>query len=290
MKTRFRRLLAALAAALLLCAPALSETDGFFSESGFFDYLSKPAILPLSPEQIAPHDGWIGVYYAPGVGLEVRVYENESAQGAYYADLYNYNITGASALMLMGAVARDEGGLLREENGRFSLRDLGGGNLEIELSEAYLAEAANFPGGVSIYGGATSATLTDVAVLTAGGGEDVWGGAYYQDVMRDLGGGAMVYDDLTIYLSLVRLYGTDDYYLVEQRVRFGQEMQDFWSARFLTESGGALIHEYGVSVVTGEPSAARFTPDADGNLTLEDGSDGAAARYIRCSSKPMWRE
>ena len=168
MKTRFRRLLAGLAAALLLCAPALSETDGFFSESGFFDYLSKPAILPLSPEQIAPHDGWIGVYYAPGVGLEVRVYKKRIRAGRVTTPICTTTTSPARArLMLMGRGGARRGRPAARGERRFSLRDLGGGNLEIELSEAYLAEAANFPGGVSIYGGATSATLTDVAVLTA---------------------------------------------------------------------------------------------------------------------------
>ena len=72
--------------------------------------------------------------------------------------------------------------------------------------------------------------------------EDEWGGAYYHDVMSYNSDGSQSYDDLTIFLSLVRLYGTDDYYLVQQRMHYGEEMDDFMVFEFLTESDGALIH------------------------------------------------
>ncbi len=66
---------AALLCALLAGAPALAETDGFFSEAGMFEYLSAPTALPLKADEVAPSDGWIGTFYAPGVGLELRIYE-----------------------------------------------------------------------------------------------------------------------------------------------------------------------------------------------------------------------
>ena len=68
------------------------------------------------------------------------------------------------------------------------------------------------------------------------------------------------------------------------------EMEDFMVFEFLTESDGALIHEYGVSIVTGEEYTVHYTPDADGNLTSDAGSDGIPTQYIRCSTKPMWRD
>ena len=280
---------AALLCALLAGAPALAETDGFFSEAGMFEYLSAPTALPLKADEVAPSDGWIGTFYAPGVGLELRIYENEVTEGAYLADLYNYNITSASAAMTLGMVLWDEDGTLREAENRFVLSGLSGGSFQMTLSEDYLASEAESSFGVSVYGGVTTVAMTDASVLLASAGEDEWGGAYYHDVMQSIGE-TQVYDDLTVFLSLVQLYGTDDYYLVQQRVHYGQEMEDFMVIEFLTESDGALIHEYGVSIVTGEEYTVHYTPDADGNLTSDAGSDGIPTQYIRCSTKPMWRE
>lgn len=290
MNRALKQICVALMCVLLSGVPVLAETDGFFSEAGMFDYLSAPAVLPLNAEDVVPSDGWIGTFYAPGAGLELRIYENEATEGAYLADLYNYNITAASAAMASGMVLWDEGGTLREAENRFVLSGLNDGSFQMDLSEDYLASEAESSTGVSVYGGSTAIAMTDASILLASAGEDEWGGAYYHDMMSYNSDGSQSYDDLTIFLSLVRLYGTDDYYLVQQRMHYGEEMDDFMVFEFLTESDGALIHEYGISIVTGEDYTVHYVPDTDGNLTSDAGSDGIPTQYIRCSTKPMWQE
>lgn len=289
MRRILKQMCAAAVCALLTCTPAMAESDGFFSEAGFFDYLSRPAVLPREAEMVVPSDGWIGTFYAPGVGLELRIFENPVYEGAYRGDLYNYNNFATSAEMTIGMVLWEEGGTLREEEGRFVLSGLKDGSFQIDLSQEYLDSEAEESFGATVYGDSTSVQMTDASILLANASEDEWGGAYYHDSMTYYDNGIQVYNDLTSYISLVRLYGTDDYYLVQQRTEYGLEM-DFMSFEFLTESDGALIHEYGISIATGQDYTVHYVPDEDGNLTSDAGSDGIPAEYIRCSTKPMWRE
>ena len=291
MRQFFRRMAALALALLALAGAACAETDGFFSEAGMFDYLRAPSALPLKPDEVAPSDGWVGTFYAEGVGLELRIRPNDTTEGAYLADLYNYNCSAGSASILLDSVLMpsDDGGL-QEAFNCYALSPIEDGSFRLTFSDSFLAEMAASPTGNAVYGGGNGATLTDAYRLLANAREDRFGGAYYYDVMRDLGGGAMVYDDLTIYLSLVQLYGTGDYYLVQHREHFGQEMMDFMVFGFYLDDNGVLVHEGGINVVTGAPAVDHYTPDADGNLVGDQGSDGVTATYIRCSTKPMWRE
>ena len=220
------------------------------------------------------------------MGLELRIRPNDTTEGAYLADLYNYNCSAGSASILLDSVLMpsDDGGL-QEAFNCYALSPIEDGSFRLTFSDSFLAEMAASPTGNAVYGGGNGATLTDAYRLLANAPR----GPLRRRVLlrrhaRPRRRAPWSYDDLTIYLSLVQLYGTGDYYLVQHREHFGQEMMDFMVFGFYLDDNGVLVHEGGINVVTGEPAVDHYTPDADGNLVGDQGSDGVTATYIRCST------
>ena len=57
------------------------STDGFISDAGIFDYLTRPDHLPQTGAE--PSQGWVGTFYAPGVGLEAAIRGDSEREGVY---------------------------------------------------------------------------------------------------------------------------------------------------------------------------------------------------------------
>lgn len=259
------------------------STDGFISDAGIFDYLTRPDHLPQTGAE--PSQGWVGTFYAPGVGLEAAIRGDSEREGVYYCDLYNYSAADMARGMEQMVLQAEADGSLSGPNGDVRLYGLKDGSFTMEFSPEYLQSRKDIQS--EIYQNPASVAFQDVTMLMGQNTEDNWGGAYLHDVMRDYNG-IQVYDDLTLYISLVRLYGTSDYFVISQREQYGQEVEGFMVREFVTESQGALIHDYGVSVVTGENYTVHYRMDAQGNITCDAGDDGSVTQYRRCSTKPMW--
>ena len=121
--------------------------------------------------------------------------------------------------------------------------------------------------------------------------EDLYGGAYFFDEMEDYNG-VQVYSGNTFYLSFVQLYGTGDYFLVKQREVDGKQLgSTSIQTVFLVSLDGALIHNYGVSVVTGSDYIERYemhNVEPQKYVTQYAGDDGMTNDYYWCSDKTMW--
>lgn len=285
---RMFRSLSLCALAILLATSATAESGGFVSSAGLFDFMSPPAIQPR--KDVSPSDGWEGIFYAPGVGLEMTIWDAQDGSEMLHWSLKNYSDPNETALVdMLSCMSPIDGGMRDTSNG-FTLRGLQDGSFTMELSESWLDWLEHR--GSPVYGGASSVVFTDAAKLMAAPAEDRFGGAYFFDVMEDYGE-TQVYADETHYLSFVQLYGTRDYYLVCQCERGGRERPDAMRTLFLTESDGALIHNYGYSVVTETDSIERYEFSDSGpqkTVTQYAGDDGTACDYFWCSAKPMWKD
>lgn len=272
----------------LFTAAALAQTDGFVSNAGVFDYLSPPEIRPQ--KNVQPSDGWIGVYYAPGAGLEMNIWDLQEGEGTLHCSVTNYANPNETARDRIHASICPADGGMKDTAGGFTLHDFHDGTFTMDIDDSWAQWLDSR--GTPIYGDPVTIMFTDVTKLMADPAEDRFGGAYFCDVMEDHSG-TEVYADETHYLSFVQLYGTGDYYMVSQRVIQGTENTGSRHTVFLVDSDGALIHNHGNSIVTGTDYIERYVlHDAEPQrfVTQYIGDDGMTYDYYRCSSQPMWED
>lgn len=298
-KKLFKKLMGVTAltlAAGLMAVSVSAETDQFISESGIFDYFPSPTLVPAEGDEISsPADGWSGIFYAPGTGLEMRIYYNRGLEGGdtCECDLYNYYASSEDSLvggwMLQ---AQPDGTAIAQDTEGITFGKLEDGSFTVDFSDSFLQE---YNDGRDFYKRQTSAVFTDVYILTKDAGEDEWKGAYFNDDMQSE-------SNISMYASVVPLYNSGDYYIVIQSDEYGTPTEGY-SNLFYTESDGALINE---TVGGGENS---IVPEGEtwltNKITLEEengqkilrmheiwqgGEDsGAYSDYYWCSSGYMWR-
>ena len=277
--------LLALAALIAICPAGALAEDGFVSNAGVFDWMSPPALLP--GRDVPPSDGWEGLFYAPGHGLELSIWD--AGDEYLHWSLKNYNNPHESGGASMYTCLRPVDGGWQDTEGSFTLHDLSDGSFTMDLSPEWIEWLKQIPS--PLYGDPTSVVFTDVAKLLSDPAEDRFGGAYFHDVMADYNG-VEVYDDTTLYLSVLQLYGTNDYYVVSQSETGNRENYDAIYPQFFTEADGGLECNHGLSFVTGTDYIQRLDLDASGpqkilRLSANEG-DGTVWEYYWCSTKPMW--
>lgn len=279
--------------AMLPAVPAVSE-DGFISNAGIFEYLTPPDVRPNANP--SPHDGWIGVYYAPGVGLEMNIWDLNEGEGVLHCSIINYANPYENAWDRINDTITLVGDEMRHDD-VFALRNFNDGRFTLEISDEYVAWLESR--GTPFYGNPTSIEFIDVTQLMADPAEDRYGGAYFYDVMEEIGG-AEVYTGDTIYLSVVQLYGTRDYFTVRQCVSQGVEQTEYASTLFYSEADGMLIHDYGYSPVIearwydtlelfdDEPQKVIRQRIMEAGVESSADDDHGYQDYYWCSIWPMW--
>lgn len=277
--------LLAMAAYLAVFAGGALAEDGFVSRAGRFNWLRAPALLP--GRDVAPSDGWVGLFYASGCGLEMNIWD-EGDEYLHWS-LKNYNNPYESGSASMVTCMRPVDGGWQDTEGSFALRDLGDGSFTMTPSPEWIEWMRRI--GSPLYGEPESIVFTDVTRLLANPAEDRYSGAYFHDVMADYGG-TEVYDDTTLYLSVMQLYGTGDYYVVSQSEHAGQEVTDAIWPQFFTEVNGGLECNHGESIVTGADYIQRLEVDESDpqrilRLSANEG-DGTVWDYYWCSTGTMW--
>lgn len=266
---------------------SLAETDGFVSNAGLFEWFTPPEILPQ--KNVQPGDGWIGVYYAPGVGLEMTIWDLQEGEGVLHCSIVNYANPNETVRERINETLNPIDGGLQSPLGGFTLHDFHDGTFTMDITDNWVQwlDSRETP----LYGSPTTIIFTDVTKLMEDPVEDRFGGAYFYDMMEDCNG-TEVYTGDTFYLSFVQLYGTEDYYLVKQceadeKQLGGTSVQTV----FLVDLDGALIHNYGISVVTGTDYIERYElhdADPQSYVTQFAGDDGSTVDYYWCSEKTMW--
>lgn len=282
-----RNLAIGLLGIVLLATAALAETDGFVSDAGVFEWFVPPEIRPQ--KNVQPSDGWIGVYYAPGVGLEMNIWDLQEGEGVLHFSIVNYaNPNETVRNRINDALIPTDGGM-QSPMGGVTLHDFRDGTFTMDVTDewAQWLDSRDTP----IFGDPRTIVFTGVTKLMEDPVEDRYGGAYFYDVMEDYNG-VQVYSGDTFYLSFVQLYGTSDYFLVKQREVDGSALGNASiQTVFLVESGDELIHNYGYSVVTEQDYIERYAlhdVDPQSYVTQYAGDDGAAVDYHWCSNRTMW--
>ncbi|MGI5967895.1 MAG: hypothetical protein ACOX65_13305 [Anaerotruncus rubiinfantis] len=284
---RIRRLVIGLLIIGLPAVPAFAETEGFFSNAGIFEWFVPPEVRPQ--KNVQPSDGWMGVYYAPGVGLEMNIWDLQEGEGVLHFSIVNYANPNETVRNRINDSLTPVDGGMQSPMGGVTLHDFHDGTFTMDITDewAQWLDSRETP----IFGNPRTIVFTDVTKLMADPVEDRYGGAYFLDEMEDHNG-VQVYSGNTFFLSFVQLYGTSDYFLVKQREVDGRALGNTSiQTVFLVGSGDELIHNYGYSIVTGKDYVERYvlhdvTPQS--YVTQYAGDDGNANEYYWCSNKTMW--
>ena len=281
---------------ITLCALCVFVFADFSSTKAYATrpYFDYPIVQPTELDSNEDWKTWkenngseysdlVGVYYAEGLGLEVKIlprilkgsYMEKKATGYLLDDdgnvcfgiqVSNYN----SGKVLVSS----QDNILKKESKKKYSAELTSGKITLEITkktkngyklnvsfsddllEKWESEAWE-SGYNSLYKEISSAEFVDVAIIEKKAVDDKFTGSYLCDDGMDT----------TYVYSFKQLYGTNDYYMALNTFRYNDYENVSCYYAFYTAKKDLLLHCYGSSVVTGETSYSVFTITNYGSCT-----------------------
>lgn len=303
------------ACAILLCAllvPAASAPAHALS------WLSKPICRPVELEddeswsdwkeanggEYSDSD-WIGVYYAEGTGLEIKIMPQYlRGTGGYLLD-ENGNVVITMILTDYGNTESPE--ILNEQlqataENQYATYDSGvtltrttADTLQVDFAQSQIdAWTERY---ITLYMGITSAVFTDVETLENNAVEARWEGTWVDESQMDLSS-----NDRETYYAFKQLYGTSDYFCYMTFTEYGEETASRYF--FLTEKGDKLVHGYAgaAGAGSGETTYVCYGMTEDKGLLQSDyvitestldeplEQENCAGPYRYIANHPQWED